>query len=93
MGELVLPTLFQLAFWPIRTPCIPRGCSAGGSPLGSLLFALAIQPLVERLAQVDVDGARLDIAQFYLHDGAPAAQQRSSPQHLTSFSEMGPRSA
>eukprot|EP00660_Eupelagonema_oceanica_P019806 gene19806-biopygen19481 len=44
-----------------------------GDPLGPLLFALALQPLVRKLAARGVAGAgSLDLVEFYLDDGVLA---------------------
>jgi hypothetical protein len=40
-----------------------------GDPLGPLLFSAAIQPLVERLRELEVEGKKLDLSTFYLDDG------------------------
>ncbi len=43
-----------------------------GDPLGPLLFALGIHPLVERLSALRHAGVGLDLVQFYLDDGVLA---------------------
>ncbi|CAE8636187.1 unnamed protein product [Polarella glacialis] len=40
-----------------------------GDPLGPLLFSAAIQPIVEQLRRLEVNGKKLDLATFYLDDG------------------------
>ncbi|CAE8721897.1 unnamed protein product [Polarella glacialis] len=40
-----------------------------GDPLGPLLFSAAIQPIVEQLRRLEVNGKKLDLSTFYLDDG------------------------
>ena len=71
-----LPHLLPWVLWCYRTPShlrfgdlAPLLSAEGvqqGDPLGPLLFALTVQPLIERLAGIE----GLDLVQFFLDDGA-----------------------
>jgi hypothetical protein len=39
-----------------------------GDPLGPLLFSAAIQPIVDQLRRLDVNGKTLELTTFYLDD-------------------------
>eukprot|EP00660_Eupelagonema_oceanica_P019424 gene19424-biopygen29797 len=62
---------FRNAFNTIDRSAVLRAGVQQDDPLGPLLFALALQPLVPKLAAGGVGGG-LDFAQFYLDDGVLA---------------------
>ncbi len=62
-----------------------------GDPLGPLLFALAIHPLLEHLASLRVDGATLDLLMFYLDDGILAGPAEVVAAAFDFLRREGPR--